>query len=56
MHYAAQLGLYDIVSLLLERGASHKIRTLEYETPLDLARKHNHAEIVELLLAVCIIL
>ena len=49
LHEAAFNGDVPLVRLLLESGADRSVRTPEGDTPLDIATKHNRAEVVRLL-------
>ena len=49
---AAQFGLYNVIKLLLSYGASLEAAiTLHNLTPLHLAARHGHAEVIKILLA-----
>ena len=49
LHEAAFNGDLALVRLLLDSGADRSVRTAEGDTPLDIARKHNRAEVVRVL-------
>lgn len=49
LHEAAFNGDLALARLLLERGADRSLQTPEGETPLDIAAKHNRADVVRLL-------
>ena len=49
LHHASVCGMVDIARLLLEHGASIEVKNKEGETPLDVAEKKGHYEIVKLL-------
>jgi ankyrin repeat protein len=49
LHYAAQSGSLKCVKLLTEYKAKIDATTVKNETPLFLATKHNHPDIVEFL-------
>ncbi len=50
LHQAVQLGLVDIVQLLLERGADPNLRDGDGDSPLHLAILNHHAQIIRQLL------
>lgn len=50
LHYAAAFGFPDLVSLLLERGASVEARDDSGATPLDVAREVSREDIAGILL------
>ncbi|MDR1411256.1 MAG: ankyrin repeat domain-containing protein [Spirochaetaceae bacterium] len=49
LHYAAQTGSGDLVSLLIELGADKNSRNIASESPADIARRWNRADIAALL-------
>ena len=49
LHEAASLGRADLVTLLLEAGASVQSRTDEGRTPAELARANGHEDVAALL-------
>jgi ankyrin repeat protein len=49
LHYAAQLGAPNLVSLLIELGASKSVRNISSESPGDVALKWRRSDIAALL-------
>ena len=49
LHVAAQKGCVEIVALLIERGADRSLRDKHNNTPLMLAEKKKHTEIIAML-------
>jgi ankyrin repeat protein len=49
LHAAAANGSFDLVKLLLERGADVSLRTADGQTAADLAREKGHQEVLALL-------
>jgi ankyrin repeat protein len=49
LHYAAQNGSPELITLLIELGANKSIRNLSAESPSDVARRWNRPEIAALL-------
>jgi len=49
LHYAASLGLTDIVKLLVQYHATLEVRTTRLQTPLHLAAIAGHADTVQVL-------
>lgn len=49
LHHAASDGKTDLVEFLLELGAESSVTTFDGEIPRDLASKHGHEDIVQLL-------
>ena len=47
--FAAQYGHYEIVTILLNHGASIKIVTEDKHTALDFAKRNNHEQIIKYL-------
>lgn len=50
LHYAAEKGHIDVVSLLIKKGAIVNVRNMWEKTPLHSASNHGHLEIVKLLI------
>ena len=50
MHIVAWMGNRDVAELLLERGADPNKGDNYGETPLDIAQRHGHEDIVNLML------
>jgi len=44
LHYAAQTGKADIITVLLELGANKNIRNIAAESPADIAMRWNHEQ------------
>lgn len=49
LHEAASAGQKEVIKVLLSMNAPVYPRTVDDDTPVDLARKNNHQECVELL-------
>jgi ankyrin repeat protein len=49
LHYAAQTGRAELITLLIELGASKSLKNMADEKPVDIARRWNHAEAAALL-------
>ncbi|GHV86180.1 hypothetical protein AGMMS50230_17880 [Spirochaetia bacterium] len=49
LHYAAQTGRTDMISILLELGANKNIRNVAAESPSDIAARWNHRQAAALL-------
>lgn len=49
LHRASQIGAIGIVTLLLQSAANATVINLNNQTPYDLAREHNQAEVMEAL-------
>ncbi|MBI5316486.1 MAG: ankyrin repeat domain-containing protein [Nitrospirae bacterium] len=49
MHYACQFGHPDVVQALLYAGVDLSQKDQDGETPLTIAKRKNHQEIVQLL-------
>jgi ankyrin repeat protein len=49
LHYAAQTGSSELITLLIELGANKKSKNIASESPADIAIRWNHAEIAALL-------
>jgi ankyrin repeat protein len=49
LHYAAQTGSIELITLLLELGANRNSRNIASESPVDIARRWNRNEVVALL-------
>ena len=54
LHFAAQNNALETAQMLIAAGADPKQQTEEGATPLDVAKLHNHQEMVKLLNKVCI--
>ena len=50
LHYAAEVGFLDLVTLLVERGAATDVRSKK-GTPVEVAQGHEHFEVARFLLA-----
>ncbi|VDD88128.1 unnamed protein product [Enterobius vermicularis] len=48
LHWAAFNGYFDVVKYLVEAGANVDAKNSKGETPLDIARKKAHTNIIEL--------
>ena len=51
IHFAALNGWKEGTELLLEKGARPNSETLHHSTPLQLAVKHSHTDVAEVLVA-----
>ena len=51
MHIVAWMGNRDVAELLLERGADPNKGDNYGETPLDIAQRHGHEDIVNMMRA-----
>jgi len=51
LHYAADVGALEIVTLLLSRGGRVEARSPNGTTPLMMAARNNHSKVVRLLLS-----
>ena len=49
LHYATAAGFLDVMTVLLDHGADYRIRDVQDETPLALARRYERAAAVNLL-------
>jgi ankyrin repeat protein len=49
LHYAAQSGGPELISLLIELGANKNIKNISAESPADVARRRNRNDIAALL-------
>jgi uncharacterized protein len=49
LHAAAENGYAEVAAFLIEKGADPNLKNFSNRTPLYLAQKQNHAEVVELL-------
>jgi ankyrin repeat protein len=49
LHYAAQYGNAELITLLLDLGANKNTRNIAAESPADIARRWNHPEITAML-------
>jgi ankyrin repeat protein len=49
LHYAAQIGKTEIITTLIELGASKEIRNIAAESPADIALRWKHPQAAALL-------
>lgn len=49
MHIAAAMGRRKLTRILLEAGCDRSLRNKQGETAKDIARRKNHAEILEII-------
>lgn len=54
LHYAFAAGMCEIATLLFDKGVDPNLKNLLGETPLDVARRHGHADLVTQLLKVIV--